>query len=301
MSHLKTELLSRNCQAFLTTARTRHFGNAAKVLCISPSALSQRISALEDQLQSKLFDRTAHAIGLTDTGSLLLRYCQEMSAMQEEFSRDLGGNRRLGGTVTIAGFSSVTRSVLMPALSELQHQHPQLIIHFRIFHMYELREVLLRGNADFVVTQDCVQRSGYQSILLGHENNVLVESAASPRSSDVYLDHNQTDNFTEHFLLHHGQELSKPLRRRYCADIYGILASASLGLGRAVVPVHLLKPPMALEIVPGYEAPLVTPVLLQFPSKDSYPSALRAVRDALLERCASFLEQNHCAVEELSA
>ena len=291
---MKVELQSRNLDAFIAVAKLLHFGKAAEQLCITPSALSQRIAALESQLETRLFDRSNNTVTLTDTGERLLRYGQQLDGLQEELLGDLLNQHHLAGSVTLAGFSSVTRSVLMPALQALQLAHPELNVHFRVAHMYELPELIARGQVDLVVSQDQIPRSGYQSVLLGHEYNMLVERSEPPRQDDIYLDHNQADDFTERFLQRHDGTTARLIRRRFCDDIYGIIDAARLGLGRGVVPLHMLTPVLGLRPVPGYDKAWATPVLLQFPHRDYYPAPLRAVRDALIGQCATWLQQNLC-------
>ena len=291
---MKVELQSRNLDAFVAVAKTLHFGKAAEQLCITPSALSQRIAALESQLGVRLFDRSNNAVTLTDTGERLLRYGQQVESLQDALLGDLLGQHSLAGALTIAGFSSVTRSVLMPALQALQLANPELAIHFRVAHMYELPELLARGQVDLMVSQDRIPRAGYDHVLLGHEHNVLVERSEPPRQDDIYLDHNQADDFTERFLQRHDGRAGSWVRRRFCDDIYGIIDAARLGLGRGVVPLHMLTPALGLRLVPGYDKAWATPVLLQFVHRDYYPAPLRAVRDALISQCAHWLQQNPC-------
>lgn len=292
---MKVELHSRNLEAFVAAAKALHFGKAAEQLCITPSALSQRIAALESQLETRLFERSNNTVTLTDTGERLLRYGQQMDALQEELLGDLLSQHHLAGSLTIAGFSSVIRSVLMPALQALQLAHPELNVHFRVAHMYELPELIARGQVDLMVSQDRIPRSGYEHVLLGHEHNVLVERSEPPRQDDIYLDHNQADDFTERFLQQHDERAPALIRRRFCDDIYGIIDAARLGLGRGVVPVHMLTPDLGLRLVPGYNKAWATPVLLQFAHRDYYPAPLRAVRDALINESRYWLQQNPCA------
>jgi DNA-binding transcriptional LysR family regulator len=297
MKPIKVELQSRNAEAFLVTAQTLHFARAAEMLCITPSALSQRISALEAQVQSKLFIRFATTVSLTDPGLRLLRYCQQVQSLQDELLRDLGCDSGLGGAVVIAGFSTVARSVLMPSLIALRRQHPELNVEFRVVDVYELREILLRGQADFIVTQEPMDRPGYHNILLGQESNVLIEATEGPRNDDVYFDHNQSDDFTERFLVRYAGPLKEPLRRRFCDDIYGMLDGVCAGLGRGVIPVHLLGPGVPVHMVPGFDKAWATPVYLQYPIKDYYSAPIEAVRDTLVANCDGFLSQNQCGFQ----
>lgn len=63
--HLKT---------FLEVYRTRHFGQAAKNLFLSQSAVSARIHTLDEQLGTPLFTRARNAIDLTPAGHRLLSH-----------------------------------------------------------------------------------------------------------------------------------------------------------------------------------------------------------------------------------
>ncbi len=210
---MRVRLLSRNFEAFFITAQTLHFGKASQRLNISPSALSQRVKALEEQLNCKLFHRKATAVSITEAGNRLLQHCQKIRSLQDDLMFDLRNQQEMSGTVCIAAFSSVMRSLLMPSLTQLLEQNSQLHVHFRVANMWELNEVLMRGQADFIVTGEFVERAGYQSILLGYEENVLVERIQEPRVDDVFLDHCQFDDVTERLLLQHGCIIEKPLRQ----------------------------------------------------------------------------------------
>lgn len=62
----------KGLRTFCVVARRLSFKAAAHELCVTPSAVSHQIKALEQQLQAKLFLRRAHAIALTDLGAELL-------------------------------------------------------------------------------------------------------------------------------------------------------------------------------------------------------------------------------------
>jgi DNA-binding transcriptional LysR family regulator len=57
---------------FVETAKEEHIGRAAKVLGISPSAISHSVAALEGELQIKLFQKKGKNIFLTNEGQKLL-------------------------------------------------------------------------------------------------------------------------------------------------------------------------------------------------------------------------------------
>lgn len=64
----------KGLRAFCIVARRLSFKAAADELCVTPSAVSHQIKALEQRLQTKLFLRHAQAIVLTDPGAELLAH-----------------------------------------------------------------------------------------------------------------------------------------------------------------------------------------------------------------------------------
>lgn len=63
-------------KTFLEVHRSRHFGNAARHLCLTQSAVSARVRLLEDTLGVQLFSRKRHDIRLTAAGERLLRHAE---------------------------------------------------------------------------------------------------------------------------------------------------------------------------------------------------------------------------------
>ena len=58
---------------FESAARHMSVKRAAEELCVTPSAVSQQVSKLEEMLHSRLFIRGARALELTTEGRIYLR------------------------------------------------------------------------------------------------------------------------------------------------------------------------------------------------------------------------------------
>ncbi|MCZ4120978.1 LysR family transcriptional regulator [Streptomyces sp. H39-S7] len=128
--------------------------DAARLLHLSPSAVSQQLVQLEREVGLPLVDRSRRRVGLTPAGRLLAaraeRIEQELAEARRELT-ELSG--RVVGPVTIAAFSTAVCHLLAPALRSLQEAHPEL--QPRVVELEgpsALRE-LRTGGCDLVVTE----------------------------------------------------------------------------------------------------------------------------------------------------
>lgn len=74
----------RHLRSFVYVAETKSFSTAATRCCVTQSAVSQHIHALEDELRCKLLIRTSHGIMLTESGEALLPRAKEILKQTED-------------------------------------------------------------------------------------------------------------------------------------------------------------------------------------------------------------------------
>lgn len=281
------EIPSHELQAFRVLAQVLNFSLAAERVHITQSALSQRIQSLERRLGLTLFVRDRKALRLTEGGIRLLRYCQTKDHLEEELLNDLAAPKgKLGGHLRIAAFSSVLHSVLMPALAPLLRANPAIRFDFSMHEMHELPDVLLRGEADFVVMDHVHEKNNLEAHLLGHESYVLLQSSRFP-VTDVYLDHDPDDAFTKLFFKHQ-RKTKINIERCYVDDIEGVLQGIALGIGQGIVPQHLLRKNFPVRVVEGIK-PMMIPVVLHYFQQAYYSRLQTAVVETLLSECRGFL------------
>lgn len=63
----------RHLRSFVAAAEERHFGRAADQMQLTQPSLSRQIRALENELETELFDRTARPVRLTPAGAAFLK------------------------------------------------------------------------------------------------------------------------------------------------------------------------------------------------------------------------------------
>ena len=248
------QLSSRQLEAFVVVARTLNFTRAAERLGLTQSALSQRIRKLEEELGAALLVRAPGAVRLTETGSRILRYCEATEALEAEILADLATSRsgELAGVIRVASHLSVMRPVILPALAPLLGAHPKVQCELITVDLKGLPGMLKRGEADLVILDEALPWAALERFHLGDEAYVAIESACAPTRPDVWLDINPDDQVTERFFRFQGQ--SPTYRRSFTSDVYGIIDGAALGMGRAVVPRHMLAGRTDVRILPEYRA-----------------------------------------------
>lgn len=278
------DLATHELQAFRMVAQTLNFSLAAERIHITQPALSQRIQSLEKTLGLTLFIRDPRGIKLTEAGLRLLRYCQIKDHLESELLSDLvkSPDGRLGGRLTIAAYSTVLHSVIMPALAPLLRDNPAIQFEFKICQTDALIGLLERAEADFIVLDRVVEKSTIRNLVLGEEKYVLIQSRNFP-VRDRYLDHDPTDQITEMFFKAQGE--NRPaLVRSYVEDVEGILRGVELGLGQGVVPRHLLKDDHAVRLAKGLRS-LKVPVVLHYFRQSYYSNLQKAAIEALKLNC----------------
>jgi DNA-binding transcriptional LysR family regulator len=282
------QLSSRQLEAFVAVARTLNFTRAAERLNLTQSALSQRVRKLEEELGTALLVRAPGAVRLTETGTRILRFCEARETLEAEILADLATSRTgdLAGAVRLAGHLSIMRPVALPALAPLLREHPKVHCELVNAELKLLPGMLKRGEADLVILDHELPWAALEKYELGQEWYVAVESTRFDTRQDVWLDINAEDPVTERFFQFQGQ--APRYRRSYTADVYGILEGVALGLGRAVVPRHLLAGRPDLRVLPEYR-PQPSGVWLQHFALPCYSRLQQAVVEALRRGCAAAL------------
>jgi LysR family transcriptional regulator, glycine cleavage system transcriptional activator len=110
-----------------SAARNGSFVLAAEEQMITPSAVSQRIKSLEEQLRFKIFDRKNNSIQITPEGEFFILQVKEaldriLSASQRSSRRD----KEL--TLNIRSLPTFTMRWLLPRLSGFQRKFPNIYI-----------------------------------------------------------------------------------------------------------------------------------------------------------------------------
>ena len=122
---------------FLVLCRTRSFVAAGAELKVTHSTVSRRLSALENALQTQLFNRTEKGCRLTPAGEQLLPYAEHLETTMLELEETVSGrNTQLAGSIRIGAPDGFGNCFLAPRLGRFQRMHPALEIELIAVPMY---------------------------------------------------------------------------------------------------------------------------------------------------------------------
>lgn len=114
-------------QAFITVAEFGSFARAAEELNLTQSALSRRIKKLEEDLGTRLLDRTTRRVSVSLVGE---EFLPEAMRIVDEFNQSLSDIRDLvqirTGTVAISTNMTLADTLLPEIISEFKERNPRV-------------------------------------------------------------------------------------------------------------------------------------------------------------------------------
>lgn len=145
----------------VAVARERHFGRAAEACHISQPTLSVSVKKLEEELNTKIFERSAGEVTVTPLGASIVEQAQavlEQAANIKEIAKrgqdPLDGPLRLGIIHTVAPY-------LLPALVKQNiRRTPKMPLVLQESYTHELLNMLRNGDLDCAILAEPFPNSG---------------------------------------------------------------------------------------------------------------------------------------------
>ncbi|WP_072392465.1 LysR family transcriptional regulator [Hyphomicrobium sp. CS1BSMeth3] len=131
----------------------------ADALHLSPSAVSQQIAQLEDELQVELVERRGRGVLLTAAGKRLVAHVERITAVIEEAKTEMAQMRSVvAGELRVAAFPSVATVSIPKTIQLLERQHPHLVVVFSELEPIDGLAALRSWQVDLAVIDDLTLR-----------------------------------------------------------------------------------------------------------------------------------------------
>lgn len=282
---------------FTEVARMGGITKAAEKLALTPSAVSQSISGLENLLDVTLFDRVGRRLLLSPRGQILFQSFERyQEGLLESLTRIKDQSKTMKGQVRIGVFHGFSNHVLAEFLSHFHSELPNIEIEV-IFGAPSLLDRLLGyRHIDLAVNlfQSKSEKKLVDTLLLNDELWLVSSQKPPRRPLDMnelrkapFIDYYRRSRLVSLWISHHFGKTVKDIPVVMYASHSAMAMQLILkGLGIGVVASSIAKPYVdsgQLFIVRGRKQQLLSPVWLKHNASDKNNPVTEVLRRKMLD------------------
>jgi DNA-binding transcriptional LysR family regulator len=158
-------MADRRLKIFHTVARLLNFTKAAEELHMTQPAVTFQIRQLEEQFNTRLFDRTHNKVTLTEVGKQVYTYSDRILKLYEDMTRsitDMTGD--VSGSVTLGASTTIAEYMLPLLIGEFKVKFPEVMINLRESNTEDIVSMVENNDIDLGIVEGSV-----------YNKNLLVE------------------------------------------------------------------------------------------------------------------------------
>ena len=112
-------------KVFRAVAEQLSFRKAGEQLYLTQPAVTLQIKTLEEELGSRLFQRSASGVTLTEAGRILAGYAEQLGRLAEQAENELAGLKgEAAGQLALGASTTIAQYVLPPLLAAFARRYP---------------------------------------------------------------------------------------------------------------------------------------------------------------------------------
>ena len=147
----------RRIQVFHAVARLLSFTKAAEALNMTQPAVTFQIRQLEEDFNTRLFDRGHNRISLTEAGQRVYEFSARIIALYEEMEesvRELTGE--IAGAVTVGASTTIAEYLLPSLLGSFKERYPEIQIRLTVTNTEGVVHLVEENEIDLGVVEGSV-------------------------------------------------------------------------------------------------------------------------------------------------
>lgn len=149
---------------FIAVCEERNIAAAARREAIVPSAVSKRISQMEDEAGVALLERGRRGVSLTPAGETLCRYARDMLDLLDRMRAELGVFAEgVQGHVRVFGSKSAVAQILPGDIGRFAQRYRDVRVSLEEREIWEVVRGVEEGRADLGVCWDAVEFGSLQT------------------------------------------------------------------------------------------------------------------------------------------
>jgi LysR family hydrogen peroxide-inducible transcriptional activator len=243
----------------VAVAREKHFGKAAEACFVSQPTLSVAIKKLEDELEVKLFERSANEVSVTPLGEEIVRQAQsvlEQAAAIKEIAKR--GKDPLAGPLKLGVIYTIGPYLLPDLVRQAIARTPQMPLMLQENFTVKLLEMLRTGEIDCAIMAEPFPDTGLALAPLYDEPFLAVVPVSHPFAERKAITAQELKSETMlllgtgHCFRDHVLEVC-PEFARFSSDAEGIRKSFE---GSSLETIkHMVAAGMGVTLVPRLSVP----------------------------------------------
>ena len=282
---------------FVSVIESGGFSSAARKLGVSKSAVSKRITLLEEQLGVRLLHRTTRKLSLTEAGQRYYELASQVmitAAQAEDAVTELQGEPQ--GRLRINAPMSFGRLHVAPVIPVFLQRYPKLEVNLV---MDDQTVDLVAGGFDLAIRAGVLPDSALIARKLAPCRHVIAASPeyiareGTPKTVDDLKDHNcllysYSSDAKEWTLSDNRKTLSVQVSGNYLVNnSEALLEGVRAGMGIGRLPTFIagpdLKAKRLVNLFESYQIPDKT-LYAVFPEREYLPAKVRVFVDFLTEQ-----------------
>lgn len=153
----------RRLQVFHTVAKLLSFTKAAEALHMTQPAVTFQVRQLEEQFNTRLFDRTHNRISLTRAGEVVQERAVkifDLYAEMENAVRELTGE--VSGSLIIGASTTIAEYMLPALLGDFKRHHPEIKLYLQVANTEGIVTMVENNDLDLGVVEAPVANKNLQ-------------------------------------------------------------------------------------------------------------------------------------------
>ncbi len=141
-------------KVFYTVANRLSFTKAANELNISQPAVTKHIKEIENQLNTKLFDRKGTTIQITESGKILFIYAEKSRQLYRDLEFAIAQlNKQEKGKLKIGASTTIAQYILPEILAKFNSYYKDINIEVVTHNSEDIANLLKSGKIDFGIVE----------------------------------------------------------------------------------------------------------------------------------------------------
>ena len=168
-------------KVFYTVANRLSFTKAANELNISQPAVTKHIKEIENQLNTKLFDRKGTTIQLTESGKILFIYAEKNRQLFRDLEFAISQlNKQEKGKLKIGASTTIAQYILPEILAKFNSYYKDINIELVTHNSEDISTLLKKGQIDLGIVEGESKSSYFDYQKFKQDEIVLVCKADHP-------------------------------------------------------------------------------------------------------------------------